>query len=308
MSETFDVVIVGGGMSGLSAALMLGRSLRSVLVLDAGSPRNAPSAHAHGLIGREGVDPLELLRVGRAEVEAYGVRVESASVDAVTPADGGFAVSVGGRTVRARKVLVATGLRDELPPVPGLAQRWGADVVHCPYCHGHEFAGRPTVVLVHDAALFPVFAQVHRTLLVRQLTDDVTLVIDRPELLGEDRAKLERRGVAVVGGSAAAVQVQDDAITGLELTDGTVVPTAAIYASGAFVPLDELLRKAGAATEPGPFGGEFVTVDRIGKTSVPGLFAAGNAVDPSGTLATVAAAGSLAGAAINAELVEDDAA
>jgi thioredoxin reductase len=140
----YDVVVVGGGAAGLSGALILGRARRSVLVVDAGEPRNAPASGVHGFLTRDGMVPAELLRVGRAEVRRYGGRVlEGGRVASATAVDGGFAVALeDGRRVGARRLLVATGLVDELPDVPGIRERWGRDVLHCPYCHGWEVRDR----------------------------------------------------------------------------------------------------------------------------------------------------------------------
>ena len=157
----YDVVVVGGGAAGLSGALALGRSLRSVLVIDAGEPRNAPADHAHNYLGREGINPRELLEVGRAEVASYGVEVLADRVVGLSGEVDDFLVTTaGGRRVRGRRVLVTGGVVDELPDVPGLAERWGVDVLHCPYCHGWEVRDRAIAVLAttpmasHQALLF----------------------------------------------------------------------------------------------------------------------------------------------------------
>src|SRR5690242_1208583 len=134
MDERYDVVVVGGGAAGLNGALMLARARRSVLVVDAGAPRNAPASGVHGLLGREGTPPAELLATGRAEVRGYGGRIEAGEVTAAARTAGGFAVTLAdGRRVRAHRLLVTTGLSDVLPDVPGLRERWGRDVLHCPY-------------------------------------------------------------------------------------------------------------------------------------------------------------------------------
>lgn len=139
-NETYDVVVVGGGPAGLSAALVLSRARRRVLVVDSGVPRNAPAAHIHGYLSRDGLPPAALLAAGRYEVTGYGGEVVTDAVaDVIRRGSGSFQVRlVSGRRVPARRLLVATGLRDELPDVPGLGQRWARDVLHCPYCHGWE--------------------------------------------------------------------------------------------------------------------------------------------------------------------------
>jgi thioredoxin reductase len=172
VSEQDDVLVIGGGAAGLSAALTLARARRSVLLVHDGAPRNAPAAHMHAYLGLDGLPPADLLARGRAEVEGYGARVvEDRVVDVRRDGDGFRAALAGGRVVRSRKVLVATGLVDALPDVPGLADRWGRDVLHCPFCHGWEVRDRAVAVLGSG----PV--AVHQAQLWRGWTADVTLFL-----------------------------------------------------------------------------------------------------------------------------------
>ena len=190
LNAGYEVVVVGGGAAGLSGALMLARSRRSVVVIDAGAPRNAPAAGVHGLLGREGTPPTELLERGRDEVRSYGGHVVAGQVSTVASDDDGYAVALaGGRTIRARRLLVTTGLVDKLPEIPGLPDRWGRDVVHCPYCHGWEVRDQAIGVL----ATGPL--SVHQALLFRQLSDDVTYFPNtRP--LDSEEADREAQGGA----------------------------------------------------------------------------------------------------------------
>ena len=308
----YDVVVVGGGAAGLSGAMALGRSRRSVLVIDAGEPRNAPADHAHNYLGREGISPLELLEVGRAEVAAYGVEVVSGRVLAVDRTDDGFSVTTTcGEQVRARRVLVTGGVVDELPDVPGLAERWGTDVLHCPYCHGWEVRDRAVAVL----ATGPMAT--HQALLFRQLSDDVVVVVhDGVELPDEDVEKLSAIGVRIELGTPREVVTEGDEpagpLVGLRLADGSLLEREAIVvASRPHVRLDHL---AGLGIEPQPVEmgdallGSVVAVEPTGATAVPGVFAAGNATDISMTLMASAAHGMRVGAFINAELASEDAA
>lgn len=147
-AQRHDVVVIGGGPAGLNGAMMLARSLRSVVVVDSGLPRNAPATAAHGLFARDGVAPAELLATGREEVRRYGGTVVDGEVVGARRTDDGFTVTLADdTTLDARRLLVTTGLVDVLPEIPGLAQGWGADVVHCPYCHGYEVRDRPIAVL-----------------------------------------------------------------------------------------------------------------------------------------------------------------
>ncbi|GGR82770.1 MULTISPECIES: NAD(P)/FAD-dependent oxidoreductase [Streptomyces] len=302
MTENYEVVVVGGGAAGLSAALVLGRSRRRTLVVDAGEPRNAPSAHTQGYLSRDGMSPAEFLAVGRAEIARYGVElVEDRVVDASRDTD--FTVLLaGGRTVRARRLVIATGLRDELPRVPGLTERFGRDVLHCPYCHGWEMRDLPTGVL----ATSPL--SVHQALMVTQWSKDVRLFlhrVDEAELTDQDLRRLAAAGVAVVPGEVAGLVVTDDRLTGVRLSDGTVHDRAVLYAAPRAVPNNDLLVKLGADLHETPFG-SYPVIDERGLTSVPGLWAAGNASGSTEQVVNAASRGYRAGAAINAELLMTD--
>lgn len=152
--STYDVVIIGGGPAGLAAAVTLGRARRDVLVIDAGTPRNAPATQVHSYLGREGVNPRELLAIGRSEVEQYGGTIRDATVIGVERvSETGLRVTLADETtVDARRVLVATGVADELPGIPGLAARWGVDVLHCAYCHGYEVRDKEIGLIASGAA------------------------------------------------------------------------------------------------------------------------------------------------------------
>lgn len=293
--ERCDVVIVGGGAAGLSAALVLGRARRRVVVVDAGSPRNAPAAHMQGFLSRDGMPPSALLAAGRAEVEAYGVDVVDDTVAGIEP---GFSVRlVGGRSLSARRLLVATGVGDELPDIPGVRERWGRDLLHCPYCHGWEVRDQPLGVLgTHPAA-------VQHALLVRQWSDDVVFFAHTHELTADERAVLEVRGIVVQPGAVAQLAVDDDRLVGVELADGQLVPRHAVFVRPGNVPHpDGLLPGLGCELDPDGFA----VVDRTGRTSVDGVWAAGNVVDPRAQVITSAGAGSAAAIAINADLVQED--
>ena len=191
LRDSYDVVVIGGGAAGLSGALMLARSRRSVLVIDAGAPRNAPAAAVHGLLARDGTPPAELLDRGRAEVRGYGGQLITGQVSTARQDRDGFTVTLAdGRMVRARRLLVATGLTDELPDIPGLRERWGRDVVHCPYCHGWEVRDQAIGVLASGPTA------VHQALLFRQLSDDVVLLSHTmPQPEGQDGGQLAALGI-----------------------------------------------------------------------------------------------------------------
>ncbi|KAB1941393.1 NAD(P)/FAD-dependent oxidoreductase [Micromonospora sp. ALFpr18c] len=306
MDETYDVVVVGGGAAGLSAALALSRARRSVLVIDSGEPRNAPAGHVHNYLGREGTPPGELLAIGRAEVAGYGGQFRTGRVEAASRDDDGFRLTLDdGSAVRARRLLVATGLTDELPDVPGLAQRWGRDVLHCPYCHGWEVRDRRVGVL----ATGPMAA--HQAEMWRQWSSDVLLLLhDAPAPDEETAERLAARGVAVVPGPVAALEVTGDALTGVRLADGRVVALDAVVVGTRTTPRADLLVGLGLAPEEVTMGehviGAQIPADPTGATTVAGVWVAGNVADIRGQVITSAAAGLTAGAAINADLIAED--
>jgi thioredoxin reductase (NADPH) len=307
MDEDYDVMVVGGGAAGLSGAVALARSRRSVLVVDAGRPRNAPAGHVHNYLGRESTPPADLLADGRAELAGYGGEVVVDTAVAAERVDGGFRVSLaGGRSVRARRLLVATGLVDELPDVPGLAPRWGRDVLHCPYCHGYEVRDRAIGVL----ATGPM--SVHQTLLFRQLSDDVVLFGHTAPPGADQREELAALGIPVVEGEVAAVEVVDDRLTGVRLRSGEVVAREALVVAPRFVARADLLATLGVGTVEqevaGVVVGTSVPADpTTGATAVPGVWVAGNVAEMRAQVVSAAAAGLNAGAQINADLVAEDA-
>ncbi|MGJ6979165.1 NAD(P)/FAD-dependent oxidoreductase [Aestuariimicrobium soli] len=304
----YDVVVVGGGAAGLSGAMALGRSRRSVLVIDAGEPRNAPADHAHNYLGREGVSPRALVEIGREEVARYGVEVRADRVVGLSGEAGSFAVTTErGRRVSARRILVAGGAVDELPDVPGLAARWGKDALHCPYCHGWEVRDQRLVIL----GTTPMAG--HHGLLFGQLSDDVTLVVfDGVELPEAELEKMSAIGVQIAVGTPQEVVTDGDALVGLRWQDGSVLECDAIVVASKVHARADYLAPLGI--EPKPFEmngipfGSVIPVEPTGATSVPGIFAAGNITDVAMILIAAAAHGVRVGAWINAELAGEEAA
>jgi thioredoxin reductase len=296
--SSYDVVIVGGGAAGLSAALVLSRARRTVLVVDAGSPRNAPAAHMHGFLSRDGMQPAELLAAGRAELGAYGANVIRGTVaHLVRNAPSGFTVILDDdRQVAARRVLVTTGLRDELPDVPGLAERWARDVLHCPYCHGFEVRDQQLGVVWNGPETVR-YAQI-----VRQWSHDVVLFVPDGALTYANRCELVARAIGVVEGTIGRLMVEDDQLRGVEMDDGRLVPRDALFVPPRFVPNNALLGRLGCAFDEG----EWTVTDPNGATSVRGVWAAGNVTNPRAQVITAAGEGSAAAIAINADLVDED--
>lgn len=298
-----DVIVIGGGAAGLSAAQMLGRARRDTLVLDDALPRNRFAAHLHGVLGHDGQPPAALLATGRGEAERYGVRIRSAAgLTAATVTDLGDALQVrltDGDELTARALVVASGVRDVLPDVPGLAERWGRTVLHCPYCHGHEVAGRPLGVLLGAFGT-------HQAEMVRQWSDEVTLLLDGTAPPPDDAlARLRARGVRVV--DAPVRGMVDGAADGVrvELDGGEQLELAAVFAAPALRPRDEFLGGLGLTRRDLPVG-SFLAVDAQQRTSHPRILAAGNVCDPMGSIPIAMGAGTMAGAAANGLLVAED--
>ena len=293
--QTFDVIILGGGAAGLAAATALGRFRRSVAVIDSGQPRNAPASGVHNLITRDGIDPLELQRIGRAEAERYGVRFFDETVTSVTP---GFVVSASEERA-ARRLLLATGVIDTLPDIYGLRERWGRDVIHCPYCHGWEVRDQRIGILGTHAMV------AHQALLFRELSDDVTVYLDPSVTVPEDDlGMLAARGIHLVRGTISSVQTVDDALATLTLADGSTHAVDTLAVASRLSPRASMMAGVGLAAVDHPRGvGTHIAVDPTGLTSVAGVWAAGNVSDPMAQVVTSAAQGLMAGAAINGDLV-----
>ena len=305
--ERFGVQV---GVQAGQRAVALARSRRSVLVVDAGDPRNAPAGHVHNFLSRDGTPPSELLAAGRAEVTGYGGRVETGRVTALGRDGERFGVQIGAeagpRTVAARRLLVATGLRDVLPDVPGLAARWGIDVLHCPYCHGWEVRDQRIGIL----STGPV--AVHQALLFQQLSPHVTLLRHTgPAPDAEQRALLEALGVAVADGEVEQVEADAGGLTGVVLAGRGRLALDAVVVSPRLEARAELLEPLGLKPVEVLLGdhpiGTRIEADRTGATAVPGVWAAGNLTDPQAQVVSAAAAGLMAGATINFDLVLEQA-
>lgn len=302
MTGTYEVIVIGGGAAGLSAALVLGRARRRTLVIDAGEPRNAPAAHMQGYLSRDGMPPAEFLAVGREEIARYGVElVRDRAVDVTRGKD--FAVALAsGRHVHARRIVIATGLKDELPEVPGVAERFGKDVLHCPYCHGWEVRDRAFGVLATTSM------SVHQALMVSQWSKDVTFFLHEvaeSDLSDDDLRRLAAAGVKVVPGAVAELVTEDDRLTGVRLADGTVHAREVVFTAPRAVPQTDLLERLGAELTETPFGA-YPVVDGTGLTTVPGVWAVGNAMGFAEQVVNAAAGGYRAGAFINGELLMND--
>jgi len=301
--EHFDVAVIGGGPAGLSAGVALTRALRSVLVVDAGGQRNLSARGVHGFLSREGMSPQDLVAAGREELERYGGTAEHGLVTSVCGEEDAFVLSLkGGGTRTARRLLVATGITDDLPAIPGLAERWGRDVLYCPYCHGWEIKGQRIGVLASDASAVP------EALTFRQWSPDVTLFLNNAVALGPDEdEQLRARSVRVVHGAVSGLEIREDQLAGVRLDGGGSLALDVLAVSPAATSKATMLQRLGlepCGLEEGE--GSCLETDESGRTACPGVWAAGNAVDVSAQVMTAAAAGLRAASAINADLVLAD--
>ena len=300
-----DVAVIGGSAAGLAAALQLGRQRRSVIVVDAGEPRNALAAHMHSYLGHDGTPPCELTAIGREEVRSYGGEVVPGRAVDVMREDGRFRVELaGGHVIVARRVLAATGVIDLLPDIDGLAQHWGVDVIHCPFCHGFEVRDRRVVQILIDPIGF------HQAQLFRQLTDRLTMVLHAGvEPGGPELDALRRAGVDVVEGPVRrVVSGEHGGVSAVELEDGHSIAADAIVVTTRFAVRAAPFASLGLAPTAHPSGlGDYVETDPTGATAVPGLYAAGNVTNPSQQVLQAAANGSWVGAMISSDLAAEDA-
>ncbi|KGD88249.1 thioredoxin reductase [Achromobacter sp. RTa] len=289
---TYDALIVGGSFAGLSAALQLARARRRVLLIDSGLPRNRYAAHAHGFLAQDGRPPREIVQQARAQLARYPTVTfldeEALQADAVR--DGGpfRVVLAGGREALGLRLILATGLRDELPPLAGLQERWGRTVLHCPYCHGYENAGRPLGVLAahplsaHQAALLPDWGPTTYFTQGEFEPDP-----EQAALLGRRGVRIERTPVVELMGAAPAL----DAV---KLADGRRMAIQALFVASRTHMASPLAMQLGCAFDEGPLG-PVIRVDALKQTTVAGVFAAGDAAIPMSNATLASASGVMAG-------------
>ncbi len=294
----YDVVIVGGGPAGLSAALMLGRCRRRVLLIDSGHPRNAASRALHGYLTRDGIPPCELLRLGREELAKYNLECRAATVTAARPCDGTFEVDLGdGSTLRARKLLLATGVVDKLPAIPGMQECFGRSVFHCPYCDGWEVRDRPLAVYGKGRA------GIGLSLALRNWSSDVLLCTDAPRrLTASDRHRLARHGVAVREERVERLVHDDDGrLREVVFATGSAAPRAALFFNTGQYQRSELAASLGCAfTRRGA-----VKTGNLGESCVAGVYVAGDASRDVQFVVVAAAEGAKVAYAINTALQQE---
>lgn len=315
-NQTYDIVVVGGGGAGLSGAKIAARSRRSVLVIDSGAPRNAPADGVHNYLYAEGTSPARLGETGRAEAAAYDVQIVHGTaaharlLDCAAARAPRFTIEIdvpdgGTRTVSARRVLLATGLVDELPQIPGLRERWGKDVLHCPFCHGWEVRDRAVGVIGTNAMAL------HTVQLFRALTPDVVYFQHTaPDPTDEQLHLLAALGVRHVTGEVSSVETTDHALSGVRTADGQVIGREAIAIATFLRGRADLIADLGLQLTDlemaGAVIGTYLPADASGLTATPGVWAAGNITAPMAQVINAAAAGAATGAAIHMDLMAED--
>jgi thioredoxin reductase len=289
----FDVLVVGGGPAGLSAALMLGRCRRRVLVCDLGEPRNRQSQALHGFLTRDGVPPRTLADLGRRELTAYGVEFRCVGVTDARRGDGYFRVALAnGAEEHARYLLIATGVVDSLPAVPGVEDCYGISVFHCPYCDGWEWRDRRLLALGRGRNASAL------ALSLRTWSHDVLLCSNGAKIIGEARERLGRHGVTIRTERITALEHRDGLVTAVVFDDGTRVPRDAVFFTTGQHPQSELATRLGCTlTEHG-----LVKTGLLCDTNVPGVYVAGDASRDAQFAIVAASEGVKAAVAINKAL------
>lgn len=284
-----DVIIIGGSFAGLTAAMQLGRARRKVTVLDTGLNRNRCAEHAHNIFGHDGTPPGELLATARHQVQHYPtVQLVGARAQLVTGEPDDFRVTTAdGETIAGRRLILSYGIVDEMPDIPGFAQCWGKTVIHCPFCHGYEVAGKRWGLLYSSPM------SLHGPTLYANWTDDITLILDGHDIPEEERHKLEKRGVRIANGKLTSITHDQAQVRGVTLEDGTEIGLDALYAHPRNRPSADLHAQLGLDMKDTPTG-TMIAVGDMQTASRPGIFAAGDLVTGMHSVTFASNTGSLA--------------
>ena len=297
--QHFDAIIVGGSYAGLAAGMALGRALRRVLIVDSGLPCNRQTPFSHNFLAQDGVPPHLIASKARAQVERYtSVEFKRGLVTGVSNTDEGFDVRLeDGAGYRAKKLVFATGVRDELPAIPGFAACWGISVLHCPYCHGYEVRHEATGVLGNGERGFELAR------LISNWTMDLTLFTNGPSTLTEEQAgKLRAHHIQIVESAVSELEHVKGQLQRIHLTDGSAAAIHALYAMPAFEQHCTLPQELGCAlTDEG-----YLKVDAQQRTSIPGIYACGDSTLRLRTVANAVATGTTAGMMLNKDLVTEE--
>jgi thioredoxin reductase len=295
----YDVIVVGGSFAGLSAALSLGRSMRRVLVIDSGNPCNKQTPHSHNFLTHDGEPPMAIAAKARKELEAYPtVYFLEDKAHAAGKTEDGFRVTVSlGTVFHAKKLLFATGVKDLMPAIPGYAQSWGISVLHCPYCHGYEVRDQPTAILADGDHL-----AFEKAKMIAHWTKELVFLTNGSSTLSAvQREQLIANRIDIIEKEIKAIVENKGHVSQVTFTDGSSYPVKAIYSRPEFEQHSLLPLELGCAlTESG-----HIQTDEFKRTTVPGVYAAGDNTTAFRSVAGAVAAGSSAGAFLNKELIDE---
>lgn len=295
-----DVIIVGGSFAGFSAAMQLVRGHRQVTVIDCSAPRNRFAVKSHGFFGLDNITPAEIREKAIAQLARYPTfhLVAGLATTAEKTTDGFEVKLADGGSVTGKLLILATGLRDEIPDLPGLRERWGKTAIHCPYCHGYELSHRPLGVL----ATHPL--SVHQASIIPDWGPTTFFTQGEFTISADDEVILKRRGVVIETTPVVAVQGNSPDISAVELADGRLIPIEALYVAPKTSMSSPLAEQLGCEFEEGPTG-SFVKVDMVKQTSVAGVFAAGDMSNPMQNATLASASGVMAGVGAHRSLMFD---
>ncbi len=297
-ANKFEVIIVGGSYSGLSAAMALGRSLRKVLVIDAGKPCNLQTPHSHNFLTQDGRKPAEISTIAREQVEQYDTIsfFSGYAVSAKKVAEGFEIHTEAGEVFQSKKLILASGVKDIMPQIPGFTECWGISVIHCPYCHGYEVRNQKTGILANGDFAFE-FGK-----MIANWTGDLTLFTNgKSTLTDEQTAKLTAKGITVIETEIVHIDHTDGKIKQLVLKDGSKIPLQALYAKAGFEQSSNIPSSLGIElTDHG-----HIKVDPMQKTSIPGIYACGDSTSQFRSVSYAVSTGTMAGAACNKELIDE---
>lgn len=297
-TNNFDVIIIGGSYSGLSAALALGRSLRHVLIIDSGKPCNEQTPHSHNFLTHDGETPRSIASKAKEEVSKYEtVHFHSGLAVRGEKTDSGFEITTeAGESFIAKKLIFATGVRDIMPEIDGISECWGISVIHCPYCHGYEVRGEKTGLLANGEIAYEFSKMVHH------LTKDLTIFTNgKSTMTDEQTEQLKNKGIQIIETGIASLKHTEGQIEAIVFKDGTSLNLKALYAKLPFEQHSDIPGKMGCAFSPSGH----IEVDVFQKTSIPGVFACGDNTTPMRSVSNAVAAGTFAGAMVNKELIDE---
>jgi thioredoxin reductase len=296
--SAFEVIVIGGSFAGLSAAIQLARARRRILLLDGGKPRNRFAPASHGFLGQDGKPPHEIMTVARQQVLRYPtVRFEAAEVTAAQKEQDQFIVRFGtGKTAKAKRLILATGVQDILPEIPGVKELWGKSIAHCPYCHGYEVAEQRLAVL-HSGP-----NSIHQAVLLRDWSEEVTLLTNGAVLTADEQEQLRTRGVKIEVGRVVRLRHKDSRLESVEFAEGGSRPLDALFLTPRYTLASPLAMQLGCEIEEGKFG-PVIKTDTLKETTVPGVFAAGDAARTMHNATWASADGVTAGAFSHQSLI-----